>query len=85
MCVSGSVLTGSENKAPSCLVHMVVELGIWNPPGPQPGPSWASLLLPAGDEGSSEHWVQRGIHRFILQNSLLTLQEGSLEPFEKHA
>lgn len=58
--MSGSVLTGSENKAPSCLVHMVVELGVWSPPGSQPGQSWASLVLPAGDEGSSEHWVQRG-------------------------
>lgn len=62
--MSGSVLTGSELKAPSCLVHMIVELGIWSPPGPQPGQSWASPVLPAGDEGSSERWVQRGLTSF---------------------
>lgn len=51
VCVSGSVLTGSEIRALLACAHGC-ELGIWSPPGPQPGQSWASLVLPAEDEAA---------------------------------
>lgn len=85
MRVSEGVLKGNENRAPSCLVLMVVEFGRLKSSRPlawaELGSPWCCLLsswhsCTLGKQGVRNAARKGGSGFFILDSSLLTLGEG---------